>query len=601
METALGPYVDDHSTSSRNLAQTTSRSSNVVTLEPYSSPSSDSNNSRRPRFRRSINNLDNKNHEITPGNFEHSNYSKFLILKTKNGRQMRDCDMFAVHREIVANCQQEPKITFLNDGGLLVEVSSFDDSAKILSIPSLSGNDVDCMPHKKLNQVRGVIRSFELLRYSEEKFQNEFADQGVVEVKQMKKSVGGVLTPLPTYVLTFDRLKLPTIIRAAWLRLEVRQYIPSVRRCFYCQRFGHVISSCRKRMKGEKGICTKCGKEEHGECVNPPHCVNCGEAHPAASKKCNKFLFEKEVQALRAREHLNFKEARQRVSSTYIRPGTTFSSLFAKTPTNVNNTSVNISTQVSNKSKASVSSNTDSRDTTKTKPSNTKRKLSGDKEENPSSKIHLSNPFDLLQDEMYLENSVSVSAPPMNQVGPSLSACSVGQVEIPVSSCFSGQSGTSLSACGMDQDESFASACSSEQVGSCNLVPRTKTKSLESPKIVDQSEASSLDDTLELDSKVSATSGQAEQLPTLITKAVTEKENSTGARQKTANRKLKVPTRIPSLVASSNKSPLSELKKQENDNRKLKIPIKTSSPKASNKNSKTAISTRKTNESSKTN
>ena len=113
--------------------------SNIVTLEPFSPTPSGSNNSRKPRFRKSRNYLDSNNHEITPGNFEHSNYSKFLILKMKNGQKMREFDMFGLYREIFGECQHEPKITFLNDGNLLVEVSSLDDSTKILSIPSLSG------------------------------------------------------------------------------------------------------------------------------------------------------------------------------------------------------------------------------------------------------------------------------------------------------------------------------------------------------------------------------------------------------------------------------------------------------------------------------
>ena len=156
----------------------------------------------------------------------------------------------------------------------------------------------------------------------------------------------------------------------------------------------------------------------------------------------------------------------------------------------------------------------------------------------------------------------------------------------------------------MDENESFASACSSEQVGSCKLVPKTKTKPSESLRIIDQSEASLLDDTLDLDSKVSAGFRQAEQFPTSTT--------NTGARQKTSgnlqlhkqenfNQHLRMPTRIPSPVASNNVSNRVELKTQENDNRKLKIPIKTSSPKKSNKNNMTAISLRKTNGSSKTN
>ena len=366
-------------------------------------------------------------------------------------------------------------------------------------------------------------------------------------------------------------------------------------------------------MKGEKGVCSQCGKEEHGECNNPPHCANCGETHPAASKKCHKFLFEKEVQALRAREHLSFKEARQRVSSTYIRPGTTFAALFSKaTPTNVKNSSFAVSTEDNSKSK-SASSKIDSQDTSKTKPSNAKRKLSGDNEENPSSKIHLINSFNVLQDEMDV-NSKSASAPPMSRVGPSFSACSVERAGTSVSSCSSERPESSLLACSLERAESFVSACSSEQVEICDLIPNIKTKSFESLQPVGQSGASLSVDTLELDSRVSASFGQAEQLPISITKTETEKEISTGARPKSApdnsaqkkqengNRKLKMINFNSSPKASNDKNKNSEFKKQENDNRKLKIPTKILSPKTSNsKNKKTDPFLRKTKGSSKAN
>ena len=240
--TVLDLLGDDNLIPSKDLASDFSLGSNVVTLEPYS-VASGSKNSWRSRFKKS-GNIGKGNIEITPGYFESNNYPKFLVIKMKSGQQIREFDMFSVNREIRNRCRCEPKISFLNNGSLLVEVASVEDSVNILSIETLCGSEVDCIQHKTLNQVRGVIRSIELLRYSEEKIQSELEEQGVTEVKQMKKTVNGIVTPLPTYVLTFDRLRLPNIICAAWLRLNVRPYIPSCRRCFYCQRFGHVIGTC---------------------------------------------------------------------------------------------------------------------------------------------------------------------------------------------------------------------------------------------------------------------------------------------------------------------------------------------------------------------
>lgn len=554
MSTLPGPSVDDFSSSSRTLALDTSKSSSVLTMEPYSYPSLASNNSRRFKPRR-LGNL-----EITPGTYETNNYSKFLVLKMKNGQRMRDFDMFTLNREITSICQKEPKISFLNDGSLLVEVLSIEDSSKILSIPSLSGSDVESTPHRTLNQSRGVIRSVELLRYSEEKLQKEFEDQGVVNVKQMKKTVGGLVTPLPTYVLTFNRVKLPNVIHAAWLRLEVRPYIPSCRRCFYCQRYGHVISSCRRKIKGEKGVCVQCGQDEHGECSNSPLCVNCGEGHSASWKKCTRYLFEQEVQALRAKEHLSFQEARQRVNSVFINSGKTFSSLFKNTSPPNRNPADGSNSQPKNSS--SNMSPASLQNFAKTRSSNAKtpkRRLSGEREENPSSRVHLTNSFELLSDEMDTENpGISLNSAG-DQEGSSIPAVSLVQPGTLVSVSAVEQAGTTTSACDADQTVKCISACLSEQVENSTLVSE-EAKSHASGRSVDQAKASTPPEPLErADSFVSASSEQELSLPSLENESSTrEEDKSTGATPKRPlskleqrkmhelpTRTLKLPNKIP--------------------------------------------------------
>ena len=492
--------VDDLSTSSKDLALDSPSGSNVVTLKPYSSTSSGSNNLRSSRFRRT-GKVSYGKIEITPGNFETNNYSKFLIIKMKSGQQMRDFDMFSLNREIKSNCRSEAKISFLNDGCLLVEVASPEDSTKVLSITNLCGNEVECMRHKRLNQTKGVIRSVELLRYSEEKIQTELEDQGVIEVKQMKKNVNGIVTPLPTYVLTFDCLRLPDIINAAWLRLDVRPYIPSCKRCFYCQRFGHVINTCRRKIKGEKGVCENCGLEAHGECTSPSHCVNCGENHPASSKKCDKFTFEKEVQALRSKEHISFKEARQLVGAKFIRPGVTFSSVISNNKTNFKNARSTSGISLHDKDKSSSSLER----STANKYSNVKRRLSDEREDSLSSRIRLVNSYSSLNDEMDLddsvssvsvcapvraETSVSVCAPVRAET--SVSVCAPVQAETSVSVCAPVRAGTSVSGCALVQPETSVSDCALAQAGtsvSDSTLVRVRTPVLGSALV--QSEGSS--------------------------------------------------------------------------------------------------------------
>ena len=167
---------------------------------------------------------------------------------------MGDTDIFELHREIVKCIGREPRITFQGEDALLIEVSSPEESEKLQGMRKVKGGEVKCTPHRSLNQCRGVIFSKELLKYSEEKLKKEFESQSVVEVKRMMKKVDGVLCPLPLLILTFDMLKLPDTVSAAWLRIPVRPYVPSPRRCFYCQMFGHVLTSCRRKLKGEAPI-----------------------------------------------------------------------------------------------------------------------------------------------------------------------------------------------------------------------------------------------------------------------------------------------------------------------------------------------------------
>ena len=195
---------------------------------------------------------------------------------------------------------------------------------------SIKGVQAKCLPHRTLNQVKGVIHSKELLRYSEERLQEGFAKEKVIKVQRMTKKIDGIIVPLPALILTFNLIKLPPFIKAAWLRLQVRPYIPAPRHCYHCQRFGHVLASCRSRLKGWTGVCSNCGQTAHGECDRPPYCINCGESHSSSSKNCERYIVEREIQSVRTKERIGFSEAREKVLAQFIRPGISYSSVLAK-------------------------------------------------------------------------------------------------------------------------------------------------------------------------------------------------------------------------------------------------------------------------------
>ena len=117
--------------------------------------------------------------------------------------------------------------------------------------------------------------------------------------------------PTDTIVLTFDSPKPPTSIRAAYLTLSVRPYVPNPMRCFKCQRFGHGKDRCRRSAE----LCARCGKGGHAEhqCKADPHCVNCHGEHSASSKECPKYLEELAILRYRAEHGGTFQQARKNV------------------------------------------------------------------------------------------------------------------------------------------------------------------------------------------------------------------------------------------------------------------------------------------------
>ena len=196
----------------------------------------------------------------------------------------RPVNCFKANKEIINICGNSPKVRPQGDGSLVIEISSPDESERLLKVTKLHGHKVSCIPHPTYNQSKGVIYAPELLTIDTEEIQSELKEQNVVTVVRMMKKVENGHIPLPTLILTFNSYRLPNIIKAGWLTFKVKPFIPSPLRCFHCQIFGHSIQNCRKKLNQEPAVCVNCGKAAHGECKDTPSCINCGGEHSASSK-----------------------------------------------------------------------------------------------------------------------------------------------------------------------------------------------------------------------------------------------------------------------------------------------------------------------------
>ena len=340
----------DPSSSQGTSAQDPPKGLGVVTLEPYVIGSASSGAGALPKrkFEGSAKRnyiasrkFPNEDYEILPGLVIPNTYDKYLTLTMENSPE----SIFKVHRDIVKCCGRKPKISAQNNGHLLVEVNSPEESEKLKNVSFLGGVAVRCQPHFNLNTSKGLIYAPQLITYSEETLQKEFEDQGVIGVQRMKKKINGAITPQPGLILTFNSVRLPSSIEAAWYTYKIRQYIPRPRRCFHCQEFGHTTSSCRSKAQGRPAICVICSNEEHGECNKDPKCYHCGGSHPASSPNCDIYLFEKEVQATRVKERISFAEAKQKIRTMFIRPGLSYAKMLTESVAYKNNRSSKVTRQ----------------------------------------------------------------------------------------------------------------------------------------------------------------------------------------------------------------------------------------------------------------
>ncbi|GFN80539.1 RNA-directed DNA polymerase from mobile element jockey [Plakobranchus ocellatus] len=219
---------------------------------------------------------------------------------------------FKIHRKLKSILGDETiEVTKLDSGDLIVELKSNDQAKKLGAIAAFLDIPVTVSPHKSLNSSKGVIRSRDLdLRCcTEEEMVEELS--GVTHAQRIKVRRGEDKIQTDTVVPTFDSPKPPSRIRAGYLTLDFRPYVPLPMRYYKCQRYGHGKDRCKKPV----AVCVRCGMGVHVErdCSADPHCVNCRGDHAASSKTCPKSLEEQAILRYKAENGGTFQQARMAV------------------------------------------------------------------------------------------------------------------------------------------------------------------------------------------------------------------------------------------------------------------------------------------------
>ncbi|GFS83492.1 uncharacterized protein TNCV_66381 [Trichonephila clavipes] len=182
-------------------------------------------------------------------------------------------------------------------------------------------------PWENWDLERGVelLRIFGLVRWS-------LGGSGHVEGTGEKLSFASQAARYP---------KLPSAIKAGYLNCKVRPYIPNPLRCFKCQRFGHLQTSCRGQL-----TCSRCASVGHDstDCSLQPKCINCLQTHPSDSKICPKWKIEKQIQEIKTTKNISYPDACKlivpQLSQTYAQAAKS-STLNNSTQTDENITKIN--------------------------------------------------------------------------------------------------------------------------------------------------------------------------------------------------------------------------------------------------------------------
>ncbi|GBN11776.1 hypothetical protein AVEN_272708-1 [Araneus ventricosus] len=306
----------------------------------------------------------------------------FIIHRISTSNEtFHNVSPFLVEKGITSSVGEVKSTKKLRSGDLLVEVESPKQAKQIAKLNSLSTISVTVNLHATLNSSNGVISCGELLNESVGKITEELSSQGVTHVRRITIRRDGQLLNTKHLILTFDSVKLPEHIKAGYMRLSVRTYIPNPLRCFKCQRFGHSKTSCRGTL-----TCARCAEVGHesNDCTRTEKCVNCKGEHTSFSRNCFAWKQEKEIITTKIKKQISYQEARKLVKSQTPTPGNSYVSVAKK--------SISAPSADSNKDISTVSISKPSDSTTRAPPPITNLPISASPSVAPVSEEALASP-----------------------------------------------------------------------------------------------------------------------------------------------------------------------------------------------------------------
>lgn len=172
-------------------------------------------------------------------------------------------------------------ITFnvCNNANVFLQNKKFLDELKLIA--SIPANDCE---------VTGVLTMVPVSMSNKKVYQLIGSTKNVVQVRRFMRKIRAVdgstsFVPTQTVAVTFAATQLPEyVLLDAW-RHEVKPYVPPVKQCLRCMRFGHIAKYCKNAE-----VCSICSENHnYKNCVTDSQnakCANCSGNHVAISSSC---------------------------------------------------------------------------------------------------------------------------------------------------------------------------------------------------------------------------------------------------------------------------------------------------------------------------
>lgn len=225
---------------------------------------------------------------------ENSNKSEFIVFLTHNNDQQSftDKDRLALSQALrkycVAGVLHLRSITKFKVG-VTFELSNnanvFIQNKKLLDELSLSAS----IP-ASATEVTGILRNVPVTLSNKQIFSLIGSSRNIIQVRRFMRRERAtdnslMFVPTQTVGVTFASTQLPEYVYLDSWRHEVSVYVPPVKQCLKCMKFGHIAKFCKNA-----DVCSICSLNHNFKSCNEDgsnaKCANCGGSHIAISSMC---------------------------------------------------------------------------------------------------------------------------------------------------------------------------------------------------------------------------------------------------------------------------------------------------------------------------